>query len=282
MSYSQYEYSTQDARPVFRFLFVTGDLEYRFTTESSTIAADSNGTYTAAPITISDVSQTNEMAKDPLKISFPRDNTFAQNFLGGVPEQITTVTVFRGHVGDVDADFQFYWKGRVAGCSATGDTVTISCENVWTSMRRPGLRARYQRTCRHPLYSAKCGVNDYDFASVVTVTGVSGTTVTLDNLDSTVSDDGWFTGGTLETSTGELRYISKHEGLTLTLMYALASLSEEVNDGSAGQTTVTLYPGCDHTLTTCISKFANEENFGGFQAMPSKNPFGNNVTGSIA
>lgn len=281
MSYSAYEYSAEDARPVFRVLFVTGDIEYAFTTESN-IVADSYRTFTPAPIVLSDINQTNEMSKDPLKIEFPRDNQFAQNFLGGVPEQITTVTVFRGHVGDVDEDFQFYWKGRVAGASATGDTVEINCENIFTSMRRPGLRARYQKTCRHPLYSSGCGLNDYDFANIVTVTGVSGTTVTLDNLDSSASDDDWFTGGTLETDAGEMRYITKHQGLTLTLMYALPSLSEEVNDGSAGQTTVTLYPGCDHTLATCVSKFANEENFGGFQAMPGKNPFRNAIEGSIA
>ncbi|MEW6169845.1 MAG: phage BR0599 family protein [Pseudomonadota bacterium] len=38
--------------------------------------------------------------------------------------------------------------------------------------------------------------------------------------------------------------------------------------------TVVLYPGCDHTLSTCESKFGNSANFGGFPFIPTKNPFG--------
>lgn len=281
MTYEATEISTQDGMPVYRILFVTGDLEYRFTTESL-FTFDGFNTYTPIAIKLGEISQTNEVAKDPLSIDLPRDVAFAQEFLGGVPEQITTVTVYRGHLTDTDGEFRVYWKGRVASASASGDTVSLSCENVFTSMRRPGLRAKYQKVCRHALYSDKCGVNDYDYAVVASATAVAGTTVTLDTLGSGEDNNNYFTGGTLETSTGELRYITSHSGLTLTLMYALPSLTEEVNDGSAGQSTVTLYPGCDHTRATCVSKFNNVDNFGGFPWLPSKNPFSNNVVGSIS
>lgn len=282
MTYNALERSVQRGDPVFRFLFITGDIEYRFTTEQA-IVADSNGTYTPEAIRMGEVSQTNEMSKDPLKLEFPRDNTFAQNFLGGVPEQLTSVTVFRGHVGDTDEEFQFYWKGRVAGASASGDVVSIECENIFTSMRRPGLRARYQRGCRHPLYSAKCGVNDYDFAEPAVITGINGLTLTLQlgSADSSSNTAGFFTGGTLETAEGELRYITAHSGSTITLMYGLSSISEALAD-SDGSISVTLYPGCAHTTEDCLNKFNNIKNYGGFQAMPGKNPFANNVTGSIA
>ena len=36
---------------------------------------------------------------------------------------------------------------------------------------------------------------------------------------------------------------------------------------------VTLYPGCDHTLTTCDTAFSNSLNYGGFPAIPQKNPW---------
>ena len=37
--------------------------------------------------------------------------------------------------------------------------------------------------------------------------------------------------------------------------------------------TVSLYPGCDHTLQTCHGRFNNAENFGGFPWIPRRNPF---------
>jgi hypothetical protein len=45
-------------------------------------------------------------------------------------------------------------------------------------------------------------------------------------------------------------------------------------DGIAVGQAVTLYPGCDHTTTTCDGKFSNLNNYGGFPHIPTKNPFG--------
>jgi len=281
MSYLQREYSVQDGDPIFRFLFVQGVAEYRYSTLPY-IVGDSSGTWEPVSLDVSEVTQTNELAKDSVKLAIPRDNAFAMLFLGGVPEQITSVTIFRGHSGDVDEEYQVFWKGRVSGTSATGDTVTIECENIFTSMRRPGLRARYQKNCRHALYRRGCNINDYDYAVAGVVTAASGFLVTIDDLvDSTANiADGHFTGGMIETGDGFLRYITLHSGTTLTLVRPFQALEDEVNS-SPGYANVILYPGCDHTRTTCKAKFNNLSNFGGFPWIPGKNPFGNDVSGSI-
>ena len=44
----------------------------------------------------------------------------------------------------------------------------------------------------------------------------------------------------------------------------------------------TVYPGCSHNTTDCDTVFDNLDNYGGFPYLPSENPFGNSVTGSIA
>ena len=284
MTYTQREYSTQDGDPIFRLRFAQGNAVYSYTTETA-IVSDSNYTYEPAPIRFSSVNQTNEMAKDPVKLEFPRDNTFAQLFLGGVPEQVTSVTIFRGHAGDTDEEFQFYWKGRVAGSSSTGDSVSLDCENIFTSMRRTGVRARYKKKCRHALYQRGCGLNDYDFAVVVEANDITGKVVTVESLndsntDSNIAGDGYFTGGMLETNDGFLRYIISHSGSQLTLISALPALATDIID-SSGSSTVTIYPGCDHTRATCSGKFNNLDNFGGFPFIPGKNPFANQITGSI-
>lgn len=285
MSYEIYENSVQDGDPVSRFVFAVGDTIYAYTTEPN-IVSDSNYTFTPAAIKMGEVSQTNEMAKDPLELEFHRDVTFAQLFLGGVPEQVTTVTVFRGHLGDTSEEFQFYWKGRVAGASVSGDVVRIDCENIFTSMRRPGLRARYQKRCRHALYQSGCGVSSALYASVSSVTAASGFTITIDeldsnnsNIDSNEANPDYYVGGMVETNDGATRYIVNQSGNVLTLIRPLQSLIDDVND-SVGGAEVTLYPGCDHTTDTCISKFDNLLNYGGFPYIPSKNPFGT-LSGSV-
>ena len=279
MSYSDYAYTAQDSDPAFRLLFVQGTTEYRYTTEPY-IVADSGGSWLPEQIMIGDISQSSEMAKAPIKFILPRDNAFAMLFLGGVPEQITSVTVFKIEVSDTSEEWRYFWKGRVSGSSASEDKVSIDCESIWTSLRRPGLRARYQKTCRHALYQNGCNLNGYDFAVAATATAVSGDVVTVPDANSSSTEDGYYVGGTLETADGFVRYIIGHTGGQLTLIRPLQSLTEEVNS-SAGSASVTIYPGCDHLKSTCLSKFNNLANFGGFPWLPSKNPFRSNLGGSI-
>lgn len=284
MTYETFENSVQDGDPVLRFLFATGETVNAFTTEAN-IVSDSNYTYLPAPIIMGEVSQTNEMNKDPLKLTFPRDDSFAQLFLGNVPEQVTTVTVFRGHQGDTSEEFQFYWKGRIAACSATGDAVRLDCENVFTSLRRAGLRARYQKNCRHALYQTGCNVDRSAHATQATVSSASGFTITIDALDSNVVDSNVgdadeFVGGMVETNDGYTRYIIAQDNQTLTLIRPLQSLIDDVND-SVGGAEVTLYPGCNHTRDHCRKKFDNLLNYGGFPWIPTRSPFGS-LDGSIA
>jgi len=75
-----------------------------------------------------------------------------------------------------------------------------------------------------------------------------------------------------------MRFIASHSSGTLTLMQASNSLSAAIEGGPQS---VTLYPGCSHTIADCRDKFNNLVNFGGFPWIPSKNPFNNSVTGSI-
>jgi len=133
---------------------------------------------------------------------------------------------------------------------------------------------------RHALYRRGCNLNDYDFAIAGTVTAASGFLVTINDLIDSNIEDGYFTGGMIETADGFLRYITQHSGTTLTLVRPLQALEDEVN-GSSGLANVILYPGCDHTRNTCKAKFNNLANFGGFPWIPGKNPFGNDVSGSI-
>lgn len=281
MTYEVLEASTQDGRPIYKILFVQGAEEYRYTTAAYFIA-DSGGTWTPAAIRASSVTQTNEIAKNGIKLTFPRTNDVAGLFLGRVPETTTSVTIYRVHDGDVDD--QVWWKGRVAAAQVGDDAVTLECEDISTSTRRPGLRARYQKGCRHALYSPSCGVQLYDHANAVEIVSQSGFDLTITGLDDSVGDalspeleDGYYSGGTIELEDGSLRHIIRQVGSTLTLL----SQFDTIDVDSVG-VSATIYPGCAHTVSDCIFKFDNLLNYGGFPFIPNKNPFSGSVTGSIA
>lgn len=276
MTYLSNELSVQSGSPVFLLLFTRGTKEWRYTAAAYHVTALGH-TWAPTPVKPGSVTQSNDMAKDTLSLKFPRGHEFASTFLGYSPDQITSVTLYRGHIGD--GEFVVYWKGRVSSFRASGDELSLECEPIFTSLKRPGLRARYQRTCRHALYHRGCSLNAEDWAT-------DGLCLTADGVNIVVPEAaslpvGWLVGGMLKAPDGVLRYILNHNGANLTLIRPLPSLEQAVADagygvnygGQYGGAAVRLYPGCDHSLDTCSSKFDNSDNFGGFPWIPSRNPY---------
>lgn len=260
MSYAALETSTQDGAPVELYTFAQGTQFWRFTTAPDPV------TYAAVEYTPSSVSrdrikQTSDVLKDSLKLEFPRGDAFASQFLGFAPDTVTTVTIMRGHVGD--NEFIPYWKGRVIAAVASGNKIELACESVFSSIRRPGLRARYELACRHALYSARCGVNLEASQDTGVTSVVSGVTISVPAAAGFA--DGYFTGGMIKAPDESTRFIVAHTGAVLTVQRPIAGL--------AVGATVRLYPGCDHLQSTCAGKFNNLDNFGGFPWIPIRNPY---------
>lgn len=264
MSYFSREGSAQAGSPVYRFLFSTGYDEYRYTTELNFVS-DGTHTYEPAAISMGDVSQSGDMGKDVLSLDLPIDNALASLFRGYSPDHIVSVTVFRGH--PEDGEFVVYWRGRVASHALDGKSVELKCESIFTSMRRPGLRARYQRACRHALYSAGCGIDKADYAVSGTISSVDQITLTI--AEAATEDYAWFSGGVVEFPDGTFQMVTAHDGDQVVISRKCRYLDE-----NATPISVTLYPGCDRTLTTCKVKFDNILNNGGFRWIPQKNPMG--------
>ena len=80
---------------------------------------------------------------------------------------------------------------------------------------------------------------------------------------------------------GGLRFVLRHEGASLLLSRPVSlTVAQDIADSGYGMNygnlyggvPVTLYPGCDHSRVTCISKFDNRPNYGGFDEIPTRNP----------
>lgn len=263
MTYSTYENSLDSGTPIELYEFVQGSNRWNYISGADSIVRLGQ-TYTPMPVSRDRIKQTSDIFKDSLKLSFPRDDPFASQFLGFAPEDVTTVTVLRGHVGDPDNEFIVYWKGRVVGAKASGNEINVECESVFTSIKRPGLRARFEYGCRRTLYLKGCNVNRELYKHEGEVLSIAnGLVVAVGGA--ALQPAGFYTGGMLVAPDGTPRFITAHSGDQVTMARPLPGL--------VGGMTVALYPGCDHLLGTCKNKFNNLDNFGGFPFIPGRNPF---------
>lgn len=236
-------------------------------------------TYLPVPIDRGDTEQNDELARANLMIKMTLFHQIAAELVRFRDEQILSLTLFR-----VEEDWDgsplvsVVWKGRVTSASATGSEVELKCESVFTSLRRPGLRARYQKACRHTLYGPGCGLIKEFFAWPGMVSSVVGTALVVP--EAALKPDGYFTAGMVGMADGSYRFIMKHVGANLTLSYPIPGLETDFSEAGYGENYgelyggvgVTLYPGCDHLKQTCIDKFDNLVHFGGFPWIPSRNP----------
>ena len=262
MTYATAEASQQSGAPIELYLFIQGVNVWAYTSAPDAVVYDSY-TYTPTAISRDRIKQNTDVFKNALNLKFPKSNPFAAQFMGQTPDFTTTVTVYRGHVGETD--YIAYWKGRVVNAEVSGNSISIQCESIFTSIQRPGLRAKFEYTCRHALYSGLCGASAATYGINDQIVEITNSSTKFNITDCASYPDGWFTGGILLVGTYR-RFIVNHVGTIITVSRPL--LEAAANDYAV------VYPGCDHTMTTCKNKFNNILNFGGFPWVPTKNPFG--------
>ena len=224
-------------------------------------------TYVKTSIKRNGIEQKNEISKASLEVAIPIDHAIALNLLTSYSEEVMTVTIFT----KIDGDVETSWKGRLASIKPADADFTLNFESVFTSLRRPGLRARFQRSCRHALYGRGCTLDYTDFGSAGTISAIVGTTLTIP--EAALQTSGYFIGGMVAASDGALSYIINHVGDQVTLQRVNYSILTDFALTGVG-TAITLFPGCDHLRATCITKFNNLLNYGGFDWIPDKNPMG--------
>lgn len=242
------------------YRFVIGTERFLYTTAQRPVTHQGEE-YDPVYIRRDAVKGTSELARAALKIRMPRDAAFAARFAPAPPTDVAEVEIFQQD----DVATAAIWVGRVLTVARKGSEAVADCEPIHTSLRRAGLRRHYQKRCPHTLYDDGCRAPRQDFRVEATLTAVNGTALTAAEFDA--QPDGFFTGGDVELgSLPERRAIIDHVGDTITLNAPIA-------DAAAGDA-ITAFAGCDHSFATCVSKFANEENYGGMPFIPTKNPFG--------
>lgn len=242
---------------------------YRFVegaTVTTLTSADAEETHLSelyvpqAGLSRDEVETKNELSKASVTASLPLSSELAMRYLRSVVDATLSLTIFsKDELGAVKTE----WKGRLAGLKPDGATIKLIFESIFTSLRRPGLRRRFQRTCPHVLYGHACKLDRADFEEVLSIASIVGTVLTVTGADA--FPDQFFRQGMVEGPDGILRFIVSHVGTQITLIRPLDSLTVGAHS---------FYPGCDRLKETCKDKFNNILNNGSFPWLPTKNPVG--------
>lgn len=272
-TYAETETSVQDGEPVEIYTFTAGSTVYRYTSHPEDVTVSSQ-VYTSTTIARANASaaplgQVREMFVT-VAVSHPLTDVLIN---GGVPLREVPVRIERYHPG---TSLRTLHHGYVSDVEIDGDTARIRVPNSTDDQFTVRLPfATLGRVCNHELYDRGCAVDrDYPvyvtepFMTACEVSSVSGTTLVVSNMDdpgAVARPDQWARYGEVRRVTdGERRDILAQVGTTLTLNVPFAVLAPGDD--------LEVYAGCDHTVETCVSKFANAINFGNDVDLPNNNP----------
>lgn len=233
--------------------------------------------YEVVPIGRGATEDQSELARADLDVRLDLDHELSQLLLRKRWEHPTSLTLFRRKPGELTAAA---WKGRLVSHKPEPAHLVMTFESIFTSLRRPGLRATFQRSCRHALYGRGCKLDPEDFGDDGRLTEVDGVELTVPEAGGRPS--GWFSGGMVRTPDGILRFVIRHVGDKLTLQRVAPGLAQALLDSGYGRNYgndygglgVRMYPGCDRSRVSCDVKFGNLDNNGAFYWIPTKNPQG--------
>ncbi|AEY69557.1 tail assembly protein [Burkholderia phage vB_BceS_AH2] len=263
MSFLSAETSIFGGRPIELYEFKRGTQIWRFCTARKNTIFNGN-VFQPTYIKRDNLRSTSANGRQALNVTVAATNPIPVSYIGGMPAQVTTLTIYRQHVGEPEVGQ--VWGGRIVNVEFSGDEAVLKCEPIGTALRRIGLRASYQVLCRHALFGPHCQALDNRISG--NVAQVIGQNVTVGGF-TLPPQAKYFAGGTMRHG-DDAWLIVEQNGVVLTLSQPPIGLKS----GDA----ISLSAGCDHTAygENGCKKFNNLDNFGGYPFMPKRNPFGNN------
>lgn len=264
MSFDTQERSVESGQPIELYDFRIGTEAFLWTTNPTAVTYDSL-TYTPLEITREAIFFNPDERAEALKITVPASTQVVRRYINGVPGQRATITIFRVHRNDGDDEVLQMFKGvaKTVAFSQNGLTAEIAVLPISGDLADAIPRFVFSTVCNNILFDTGCKVSQSLFRHQNVVSGVSNDTLTINGL--AAKGDNWATGGYVALSGGDFRLVVNHTGDTIRLLLPFPS-------SPIGQT-VEVFAGCDHSISTCKSKFNNVENFGGFAWVPLKNIF---------
>lgn len=293
MSFAEYETSADRGEPLLLYLFRYGEptdciIAYNNGDRDVTVSVQDRDVvrpilFKAVPIDNDEITATGKPDKSRLDIRTSDTSTLADLFRLYPPSNVVTVTIFQGHVADVSQQFLAAWAGKVIGFSTDeANRASFVCEPISISMKRVGLRRRWQYGCPHVLYaqgSFKCNASKTVATISRVLLSVSGGTLTFETTWETAARKPKYQGGLAEwvltDGRREIRTILRTGAADGTVVIGGSPT------GLVAGMAVDLVLGCNHKAGIaaqpdgdCGPLHNNIQNFGGQPWIPDKNPVG--------
>jgi len=275
MTYDAFANTIEQSRPVEVFRFIQGGDTFEYTSAEDEVTVDAVP-YTPSTISRGKIGQSPTDRNAILEIRVPITNTFARRYRASTPGARASIQIKRVQRGDFPGPESItIFIGFVASVAFENEMkeAVIACRPIETASSRPVPRFSYQSLCNHVLFDDACKVDDTDsrWRLTVDVSAQSGATITVPGAGGFGAD--WWVGGFVEIDGGDdARLVLAQSGNDLTLLLPFPQ--------SAVGRQIIAFAGCDHTITTCDTKFDTPEdtdsnviNYGGFAFVPTRNPY---------
>lgn len=275
-SYLTEETSRQDGSPIELYDLVLGSDQWHFCSCADPVTFEGTD-YTPVAVVRDSLPLGSDERRDEFSVTMPSDHAFVQKYIHLVPAPKATITVRRVHRFDDSEEVMAFFKGTVAAIRyiQNGTVAAVGVAPITDRLSLTVPRFVFSALCNHVLGDRWCDVdlvsgsdpdgNAYTF--VGNCSSVLGATVIVDGIAAAGYPNQFFKNGKITTASADTRLITSQVGDTLTVLVPLF-------EGSALEThDVTVVAGCDHSLPTCIAKFDNRDNNGGFPFIPRLNIF---------
>lgn len=276
------------------FEFKHGDKTWYLTSASKAVVHNGH-TYLPLVVGRSDITD-EDIDKCDTEITFPypmqilnaEGDDLQALFINKIYFKSVTVTILELYKGET----LVIHIGRVIQPKFDDDanTMTLVSSTAETQQNKNILTRKFQKTCSNKIYDRICGLNIEDWSVEITVTAISGLTVTFtvnptplldENGDPVLDGEG---NPVTEIKAYPNNYFSRgvlHEsGIFTSVMSSTANtviLGREHYGLQVGDV-VKLAPGCDQTrIGPCHTLFNNTLRFMGFPNIPNSNPVNDQI-----
>ena len=267
MAFDTVERSVSDGRPVELYDFNFESTHFRFTNSDRAVSA-LGFTWTPGTIFRDNIDQSSEEITGQVELLFGYEDLnlkdFCQSFVAGPPETNTFLTIYKLHQGD--GAVVTFFAGELRSVAFRPGIAVFLASNVTSYFTDRGPRMNWGSQCNHIFGDELCTfvVTTVTRNLPVALVAADGITVTITGL-STGHVDGDYVRGELRLGGIARRYIARHVGNVITMLYPLPGL--EAGD------LVDVVEGCPHTVAACNTRFGNVVNYGGTPYTPIINPF---------
>lgn len=270
--------TAQGARPIEIYEFSYGTRSWRYCTGGENVVIA--GRYCQArSIRRKAFTRTDNVLKGGLKVQVEIESHIGQLALDNLNEHVLHFKLYRGDLSHPEERHLMY-VGKMVSYNLDELSVELDIEPPTSIGNHLGFTPKYQRMCRHRLYTRACGMKKLDWTFKFTVPAMFNpekpTQIPIFRSYTGIYDDGLhFYRNASVLYNGQYRNVLKTTVLYKTFgvgtTYEL-TLSSPIEGLDVGEEFELIY-GCTQTRAHCHDVFGNVDNYGGFDFIPTKNPF---------